>query len=238
MQATAVVTSRPPMKAAALPIARVPKPSGTVHSPHDVLRTIQPVGVVSSYDRGQGIFREGDGATHWYEVVSGVARTCKLLADGRRQIGEFLLPGDVFGFEVGDTHTIDVEAISPAAITRFSRARVRLLVECEAGLATQLQQLAFETVSKAHARLLVLARQTAQERVVSFILEMARRLAPHDDTILLPMTRQDIADYLCLTIETVCRTMSDLKRERLIRVPSPQHLVLVDRDSLEDMVGT
>lgn len=208
------------------------------HSPQDVLRGLQTIGVVSNYDRGQAIFREGDSATHWYVVVSGVVRTCKLLADGRRQIGEFLLPGDIFGFEIGDSHTIDVEAVSPASITRYSRSRIRLLVDTQADLATRLPQLAFETVSKAHARLLVLARQTAHERVAGFILEMARRLAPGAEEIALPMTRQDVADYLCLTIETVCRMIAELKRDRLIRTPSPQHIVLLDREGLEDMAGT
>lgn len=218
---------------------RSPSPSGgqPARTPQDALRALQPIGVVAAYERGEGIYREGDGATHWYEVASGALRTCKLLADGRRQIGDFLLPGDVFGFEVGDAHTIDVEAIVPASVTRFSRARVRLIAETQAGLATRLQQLAFETVSKAHARLLVLARQTAQERVAGFLLEMRARLAPEGGPFTLPMARQDIADYLCLTIETVCRVIADLKRESTIAMPSPQHLGRIDEAVLRRIVG-
>lgn len=228
MQSLAVATRAHPTDR---PASNVPR------APHDILRSLQPIGAVSTYDRDQAIFREGDSATHWYQVVSGVLRTCKLLADGRRQIGEFLLPGDIFGFEVGDRHTIDVEAIGPTSVMRFARSRVRLLLDTEAGLAARLPQLAFETVAKAHARLLVLARQTAQERIVGFLLEMALRVAPGGNELVLPMIRQDIADYLCLTVETVCRMIADLKRDGLIQVPSPQHIRLIDRPALEDMVS-
>lgn len=94
-------------------------------------------------------------------------------------------------------------------------------------------QLAFETTARAHARLLVLARQTAQERVVGFVLEMARRLAVGGSDFVLPMNRNDIADYLCLTIETVCRVIADLKRDGLIQATSAQHIAILDRAALE-----
>lgn len=193
---------------------------------------------VHAFERGGVILREGAPAQHWYEVVSGVARTCRVLADGRRLIGEFLLPGDVFGFELGAAHTIDVEAITPASVIRFPLTRFRDPPHPHGdSVAAQLHRLAFETVARTNARLLLLARQTAQERVASFILEMDRRLERTGSRIELPMTRQDVADYLCLTIETVCRTLAELRRSGAIAVDGHHAILICDRRALELAAG-
>ena len=190
-----------------------------------------------SFDRGATIVREGSPATHWYEVVSGLARTCKLLADGRRSIGEFLLPGDVFGFELGSAHTVDVEAISPTAVVRLPLTWFGGSQNHVESAAARLHRIAFETVARNNGRLLLLARQTAHERVAGFVLEMDRRLPRKGSRIELPMTRQDVADYLCLTIETVCRTLSDLRRAGVIAVDAQHAILIRDRPGLEAAAG-
>lgn len=190
-----------------------------------------------TFDRGATIVREGSAATHWYEVVSGLARTCKLLADGRRSIGEFLLPGDVFGFELGSAHTVDVEAIAPTAVVRLPLTWFGGSADNIESAAARLHRLAFETVARNNARLLLLARQTAHERVAGFILEMDRRLPRKGSRIELPMTRQDVADYLCLTIETVCRTLSDLRRAGVVAVDAQHAILIRDRPGLEAAAG-
>ncbi len=206
---------------------------GTPSAPADP----QPPRPVQTHERGTTILREGDAAHHWYEVVSGLARTCKLLADGRRLIGEFLLPGDVFGFELGATHSVDVEAILPTTLARFPLARFRETPDSRPDVAARLHRLAFETVSRTNGRLLLLARQTAQERVAGFILEMDRRLERTGSRIELPMTRQDVADYLCLTIETVCRTLADLRRQGAVAVDAGHAILIRDRKALIDIAG-
>ena len=91
-------------------------------------------------------------------------------------------------------------------------------------------------LSAAQEHLVMLGRQTAKERVASFLLLIAnRRDAGDGDPLLLPMGRQDIADYLGLTIETVCRALTDLKRERLIEIPDRHHVELRNLAALEDV---
>lgn len=192
---------------------------------------------VQAHARGTVILHEGDAATHCYEVVSGLARTCKLLADGRRLIGEFLMPGDVFGFELGQTQSVDVEAVTATSVVRLPLARVRDHADDGDATARRLHRLAFEAAVRTNTRLLLLPRQTAQERVAGFILEIDRRLERPANRIELPMTRQDVADYLCLTIETVCRTLGELRRAGAIAIDAHHAIMIRNREILSEIAG-
>ncbi|HVP85053.1 MAG TPA: helix-turn-helix domain-containing protein [Rhizomicrobium sp.] len=194
----------------------------------------QAIGTVAHFGPNETIFAEGDDARYAYKVVSGAVRICKLLADGRRQITEFALDGDHFGFEWTNEHAVTAEALGPVTALRFPRARVERLEREEQGVRHSLMQMLRRDLLSAQNHLLMLGRQTAKERVASFLLQMIER-RDNGNTIDVPMSRQDIADYLGLTIETVCRALSEMKRSRIISIPNRHQIVVRNSDVLESM---
>lgn len=196
---------------------------------------MQLMGAAMSYPRNAEIFGENEPADYLYKVISGAVRTYKILSDGRRQIGAFYLPGDVFGLEFADEHSLAAEAITDAKVLVIKRGAVATLADRDAGAARELYALTARELRRVQARILLLVK-SAQERVASFLLEMAERAAA-GNAIDLPMSRQDIADYLGLTIETVSRTLTALETAAAIDVPSSRRIVLRNRGALSRLNG-
>jgi len=167
--------------------------------------------------------------------VSGTVRTYKTLLDGRRQIGAFYLPGDVFGLECGDQHTASAEAVTDAKVIVVKRKSLFALAQRDAEVARDLWTITSVELQRAQDHMLALVK-TAEERVAGFLLEMADR-ASAKNQIELPMSRQDIADYLGLTIETVSRTMTHLENTAAIELPSSRRVVLRNRATLGRLNG-
>ena len=188
------------------------------------------MGATISYSRNTEIFGEDEPTDYLYKVVSGSVRTYKILSDGRRQIGGFYLAGDVFGLESGDEHTFSAEAITDTKLLVVKRSAIGALASRDAAIARELFHLTSRELQRMQARVLLLVK-SAQERVASFLLEMAER-ASADNIVELPMSRQDIADYLGLTIETVSRTLSGLETAAAIEVPTSRRIVLRNRPAL------
>jgi CRP/FNR family nitrogen fixation transcriptional regulator len=194
------------------------------------------LGSALSVRSGRELYAEGDSATYWYRVTSGVVRTCKLLPDGRRQIDDFLFPGDVFGLEASGEHMVGAEAVTNAAVVSYSRNRLDSMAEDDTRLSARLLQLTLKQLGKAHGRLLLLGRKTAEEKLATFLLEMLDRSDEHG-ALDLPMSRTDIADYLGLTIETVSRTFSLFRRDCLVELPNAHRVIILDRHALEELTG-
>lgn len=191
---------------------------------------IAGVGVPMPFQRNTEIFGEEETADYLYMVVEGAVRTYKVLNDGRRQISAFYLPGDIFGLEVGKEHTCSAEAISDSSIVLMRRSTLLALAEKDGDVARKLWEVAVQELGRAHDHALLLIK-SAQERIVAFLLEMAERL--HDATSFqLPMSRQDIADYLGLTIETVSRSFTQLEAASAIELPASRHIILRNRFAL------
>jgi CRP/FNR family transcriptional regulator, nitrogen fixation regulation protein len=189
------------------------------------------MGATMTYPRDTEIFGENEPADYLYKVVSGAVRTYKILSDGRRQISGFYLPGDIFGLEFTDEHTLSAEAISDTKVLVVKRSALNALAGRDASVAQQLFALTGHELHRVQDRILLLIKN-ARERVASFLLEMAER-APENNTIKLPMSRQDIADYLGLTIETVCRTLTSLETASAIEVSAcSRRIVLRNRAAL------
>jgi len=191
---------------------------------------IDLMGAPIAFGRDAEIFGEGEPAEYLYKVASGAVRTYKILADGRRQIQAFHLPGDVFGFEAEGEHTLSAEAIVESRILVVKRSAIDALAARDNGFARELWSLTARELQRVQRHVTLLIK-TAQERVVSFLLEMADR-APGASAVTLPMSRQDIADYLGVTIETVSRTLSGLESAAAIELPSSRRIVLRDHDAL------
>ena len=189
------------------------------------------MGAMMAYSPNSEIFGENEPADYLYKVVSGSVRTYKILSDGRRQVGGFYLPGDIFGLEFADEHTLSAEAISDAKVLVVKSSALSALAARDPSVAQQLFALTGRELHRVQDRILLLIKN-ARERVASFLLEMAER-ASENNTIELPMSRQDIADYLGLTIETVSRTLTSLETASAIEVsPSSRRIVLRNRAAL------
>jgi CRP/FNR family transcriptional regulator, nitrogen fixation regulation protein len=203
--------------------------------PHP-LKSLDSLAVLTTCHRGQEICGETRPAEHWYCVISGAARRCVLRADGRRQIVGLLLPGDFFGFTAGDEYDYTVEAVvEGTVVTAYSRRRIEALADLDPQVARELRQVAFDALARLQSQLLMLGRITVIEKVSSFILEMARRLRHgRDDSVALPISRYDIADYLAVSVETVSRSLTNLKRRGVIKFSGTRTLKIVDRDALEE----
>jgi CRP/FNR family transcriptional regulator, nitrogen fixation regulation protein len=207
--------------------------SGHSSQAQDPLEAFDLMGSQMTYDPNEEIYGEDEPAEFVYKVVSGAVRTYKILSDGRRQIGAFYLPGDLFGLEVGSEHQFSAEAIGKTAVRVVRRSAVVSLAEKDGAAARELWKFTARELYRVQEHMLLLVK-SAQQRVASFLLEMSERLAA-TDAVELPMSRQDIADYLGLTIETVSRTMSQLVSESAIGLPSSRRIVLRNRGALRQL---
>ena len=170
------------------------------------------IGTPFSYAREEEVYGEGEEAEFVYKVLGGAVRTHKVLSDGRRQITGFHLPGDLFGFEQGETHRHTAEALSDTRVLVFRRRGIERAATRSAEVACQLWGMAASGLRYAQDHMLLLGRRSAVERVATFLMEVDGRLGG-TGTFDLPMTRRDIADYLGLTIETVSRTLTELEED-------------------------
>jgi CRP/FNR family transcriptional regulator, nitrogen fixation regulation protein len=188
----------------------------------------------SRYKRGTEVFGEAEPAEYVYQVREGAVRTYKLLSDGRRQIGAFHLPGDIFGLENGDIYRFTADAIINTTVWLARRESLfGGLTEVGAAATLKLINRSLEHVEN---HLLLLGRQTSLEKTASFLLEMDRRFEQPAQMIL-PMNRRDIADYLGLTLETVSRAMSKLRQEGILSFvgQTQKEIVLHDRPKLSQI---
>jgi CRP/FNR family transcriptional regulator, nitrogen fixation regulation protein len=203
----------------------------------DAFVALERVGTRLTFTRNDEIYAEGGRADCWYKVVVGAVRVCKLLADGRRHIGEFCFSGDCFGIDGTAERLYSAEAIDDVIVMRFQRTATERLIDHNPALARLLRDAMVRDLANAHGRTLLLGRMTAPERVAAFLVEMFER-RDRTNAVDLPMSRNDIADYLGLTIETVCRTLSTFKRDGVIAIPNPHRIELLDRDALRAMCDT
>jgi CRP/FNR family transcriptional regulator, nitrogen fixation regulation protein len=214
--------------------SRVHRASSPNHggSPPEVgLRSIGPI---VHFAQDQSIYGEGEGAEVFFKVVSGVVRTCKFLSDGRRQIDSFYVAGDIFGLESTQAHSHCAEAVCECAVISYRRRGLEALAAEDKSLSRQLYSLAMRRLAQAQEHALSLGRRNAVEKVAAFLVDLSTN-APGVNIITLPMTRQDIADYLGLTMETVSRTLSQFERDAIIELPSARHVRMKDRAALRKL---
>src|SRR6476659_7466430 len=191
---------------------------------------IELMGALMPFARNSEIYGENEPADYLYKVVSGTVRTYKVLVDGRRQIGGFHLPGDMFGFESGEEHTFSAEAITDCKILVIKRSSVIALAARDNDIARQMWALTARELQRVQDHVMLLIKN-ARERVVGFLLDMEDRGAG-GSAAGLPRSRQDIADYLGLTLETVSRTLTQLERAAAIELPTSRRIVLRNRPAL------
>jgi len=194
------------------------------------LRELEHLGRHVHFQSCETVFAQEEMTTSFYNLLDGVMRLYKLLPDGRRQIVGFALPGDFLGMTATARHSVSADAIGAVAICRFSRASFARFVADKPHLLCRINELAVRELSQAQDHMVLLGRRSAEEKVATFLIGWRDRLTRHSDlakTVPLPMSRQDIADYLGLTIETVSRTFTKLERDGVIEI-LPGSVCLLD----------
>ena len=204
----------------------------------DDLKLLHTIGSRIHFGRGETIFSEGDAADFAYQIVSGTVRLCKHMADGRRQIAQFLFPGDFFSFMHLNEHNFTAEAVIDAVLVSYPQRQIERLGEERASLRKNFSAMLSRRVLDIQNHLVMLGRQTAKERVASFLIVIVEHShCKNGGTIDVPMSRQDMADYLGLTIETVCRVLSAMKKQGLLGIPNLHQLVIKNVGALYAIAG-
>lgn len=187
----------------------------------------------------KSLFTQDDEAGAVYNVTDGTMRLSRLLSDGRRQVMGFALIGDFLGLALTERFTVTAEALTPVTLCRFPRPAFKALIEDMPHLLERLHERAGYELSLAQDQMMLLGRRTAAEKVASFLSGLRARylrVGLTSVTLELPMGRQDIADHLGLTIETVSRMLTRLDRERVILIV-PNGVRLLDLARLERLAG-
>ncbi|HEV2560591.1 MAG TPA: cyclic nucleotide-binding domain-containing protein [Rhizomicrobium sp.] len=196
---------------------------------NDHLRALQPYSARQRFNRGETIFSEGDPANHVYKVLSGTVRICRHAADGRRYIFDFMMPGDLIGFLECPDQPITAEAVTEVTLISYPKSSFDRLAASSAEVRTRLLCHLSASLRTVQQHLFVLGCQNAKERVASFLLRLAdRNDVGAGQRLDLTMGRQDIADHLGLTIETVCRAIAVLRNDRLVTIPNTHQIILND----------
>ncbi len=189
---------------------------------------------------GDPLVDEGEPADHVFNITQGTLKIYKLLPDGRRQITGFLFPGDFLGLMRSDTYVCSAEAVTEVTLCRFPRGKLDGVVERHPKLESRLLQMARTELAEVQDQILLLGRKTAKERLATFLLNLAKRAEARGDEsnpVAVPMSRDDIGDFLGLTTETVSRTFTRLKQSGFIAQEPDRRVLIRDRATLEDIAG-
>jgi cAMP-binding proteins - catabolite gene activator and regulatory subunit of cAMP-dependent protein kinases len=198
-------------------------------------RDAQQAATLVRLDANQTLFTEGEERRSFFILTSGMLRALATLLDGRRQITDFILPGDLLCLADEDVYSHCAEAVIPSELIAVPTRDMDRAVQQHPGLARKMHAMTRGALRKARERQVLLGCLTASEKVASFLLLMSRHAIAcglPGNLLYLPMTRSDIADYLGLTVETVSRALTGLKKQGLIRLAAPQVIDLVDEGGL------
>lgn len=186
-----------------------------------------PIGIPMSFARNAEIFGEAEQSGLIYMVVSGVVRVSKLLADGRRQISAFHMPGDLFGFEPDDLRHFSAEAVVQTKVVAYKWQSLIAVGTGSGAFIRELLHVTMKGLRHTQEQLLLIGRKNALERVAAFLVEMCKR-SGKTGFVELAMPRHDIADYLGLTLETVSRMFAELRAQGAIKLEGARRVHVLD----------
>jgi CRP/FNR family transcriptional regulator, anaerobic regulatory protein len=229
------------LNTAAGPAARL-RPAVVPIMPQDTtLEGLFESQAAESFAAGTTVFWEGDPADDIFQLTQGILRLYRILPDGQRAIIGFIFAGEILGLSFKTNYLLTAEAITAVTVRRLSRTRFHTLVSESDALRPQLLARLCDEMCAVQDQVLVFLHRTADARVASFLLSVARKTtggaATKGTEVELAMSRTDIADYLGLTIETVCRSIGKLKSEGLIVLNGPHKIVLQKTRVLRELAG-
>lgn len=204
--------------------------------PH-AFKRLEAFAKIMACNRGQEIPNSTGPAGHWCYVITGAVRRCAVRSDGRRQIVDLMLPRDFF-FVSDRQVDATIEAIADESVlASFPGRRVELIAEHDVEFARELRDIGFQSLNRSQAQLLIIGRLTALEKVGSFLLSLDARAPDASGQVVLPVSRYDIADYLAVSVETVCRALTHLKQRGVIRLDGTRTIKILNRSALEDRMS-
>jgi CRP/FNR family transcriptional regulator len=187
-----------------------------------------------SLPKGRILMAEGERSQYFFNISAGYAKLYKDMQDGRRQVIGFVSAGSFIGLGALDRYSFTAEALDEVQFCRFERRRLRNLFTRFPALELNLLAATCNELVVAQAQMLLLGRKTAIERLATFLIGWADPSMPigAPDSIVLPMGRGDIADYLGLTIETVSRSLTLLRKRGVIALDGEHNITIVNPASL------
>jgi CRP/FNR family nitrogen fixation transcriptional regulator len=197
-------------------------------------RGFRAAGSVSNFVENREVYREGDKAHFFFEVALGLVRTCTFLRDGRRHIDAFYVPGNVFGIEAGTEHGLSAETVCNSRVISYHRRDLEMLAATDERFSRDLFSYAMQSLARSQQHAVSLSRRCAVEKLATFLIDWSA-YSPRSEVLILEMPRQDIADYLGLTVETVSRTFAYLEAKALIELPTARQIRLKDPEGLRDL---
>ena len=208
------------------------------------LEELEDIKYYRSFEAGQTIIWSGDQMNFVGSVVSGIASLTQTMEDGRTQMVGLLLPSDFVGRPGRESAPYDVQATTDVVMCCFRKKPFEDLMSHTPHIAHRLLQMTLDELDAAREWMLVLGRKTAREKIASLLSIIARRDASVNRKGLsgpiafdLPLTREAMADYLGLTLETVSRQISALKKDQVIQLEGKRHVIIPDMRSLLDEAG-
>ena len=195
-------------------------------------------GPVRTYDAKEHSFRDGDAVSHVYQVEIGHVCIYKMMSDGRRQVIDFAYPGDLIGLGAMAEHAANAQATTRTRVRCMTLASFRQVMRDDATLGVKLYEALSRELLASRELLFTVSQRTATERLAGFLLALSRRNARNGEDaheFVLPMTRNDIADFLGLTIETVSRTFTKFRTEGLIELAQSVLVTIVDDEALAQL---
>lgn len=184
------------------------------------------------------LFYEGDAGRYFYEVLFGHIKTYKLLSNGRCLVIKFFHKGDIVGLPCKPTYDCYAQALTRTDVRVYSNEQIEYLLEKSPALSRHIIDVEQDYFSHAMKQMVLLGRKNPTEKVASFLLSLENRPMSkqvNQMIVELPMPRSDIADYLGLTQETVCRVLSTFRRRGLIEIRTPYEMLVYDIEALQDI---
>ena len=211
----------------------------------DEIDLLNSIGRRRKVSVGEQLLWEGDDAALVANVIEGVFKLSSQTAEGKEQILGLAYPSDFIGRPFGESAPFGVEALTDGFVCVFERTAFDRFAREHPRLEHKLLERTLTELDRTRRSMMMLGRMSAEQKIASFLLETSERLAPADCSFILdeapanfalPLSRQQIADVLGLTIETVSRQLSRFKKAEIIDLPARRDIVILDRQALQDMV--
>ncbi len=206
----------------------------------DELIILEGMKSYKTIEQGEPIIWRGDELQHISSVVSGIASLSRTLEDGRTQVVGLLLPSDFIGSPGRETVDFDVTAVTDVTLCRFERKSFEKLVQDVPHIAQRVMEMALDELNAAREWMVLLGRKTAREKIATFIEMVIRRdnVPVHaDEPHILPLTREEIANFLGLTLETVSRQLSSMKKDGILTFADRRKFTVLDLAALQEETG-
>lgn len=193
-----------------------------------------------TFKAGEPIVWRGDDLTHFASVVAGIASLSRTLEDGRTQMVGLLLPSDFIGRPGREMVEFDVTAVTDVTLCQFQRRPFEKLVEEVPHISQRMMEMALDELNAAREWMVLLGRKTAREKIATFLEMVVRRSTIPQQQVqeyVLPLTREEIANFLGLTLETISRQLSALRKDGVVAFEDRRRFRIVDLDALHRASG-